>query len=73
MAYYGSAEHKHMDTAKILADLSAPAVTDQVTKVLEVYEAVMRVYAASEFRYQAAIQAAAPINGFATSTNGPAR
>jgi len=47
-----------VDTAKILADLSPPPVTDQVTKVLQVYEAVMKVYAASAFHYQAAIQAA---------------
>lgn len=62
-----------MNTAEILAALSASAATDDVAKTLEVYEAVMRVYAASVVRYQAAIQAAAPINGFATSTSGPAQ
>ena len=62
-----------VDTAKILADLSPPPVTDQVTKVLQVYEAVMKVYAASAFHYQAAIRAAAPVNGFATSTSAPAQ
>jgi hypothetical protein len=62
-----------MDTAKILADLQVLPVTDQVARVLEVYEAIMKVYAASELRYQAAIQASAPINGFATSTSGPAQ
>jgi predicted fused transcriptional regulator/phosphomethylpyrimidine kinase len=63
-----------MDTAKVLADLdlTAPAVTDHVAKALQVYEVVMKVYAASEVRYQAAIQAACPVNGFASSTNGPA-
>ena len=63
-----------MDTAKILTELElAPGVTDQVAKALEVYEAVMQVYVATELRYQAAIQAAAPpVNGFASATNGPA-
>jgi hypothetical protein len=62
-------EGVNMDTAKILADLPGLALTAEVMKVLEVYEAVMKVYAASEVRYQAAIQAAAPINGFAASTS----
>ncbi len=58
-----------MDTTKILADLSVPPASDQVAKVLQVYEAVMKVYAASALQYQAAIQATSPINGFASSTN----
>ncbi len=61
-----------MDTAKILADLSLPPVPEQVAKVLQVYEAVMKVYAASELRYEAAIEGASPVNGFASSTNSPA-
>lgn len=61
-----------MDTAKLLAELAVRGATDDVTKTLEVYEAVMMVYAASQAQYQAAIQATAPINGFATSTTAPA-
>jgi hypothetical protein len=60
-----------MDTAKILADLSLPPVSEQVAKVLQVSEAVMKVYAASELRYGAAIEAASPVNGFASATNSP--
>jgi len=62
-----------MDTAELLASVAASAATDQVAQVLQVYEAVMKVYAASESRYQAALQATSPINGFATSTTGPAQ
>lgn len=62
-----------MDTFELLAAVAAPAATDQVAKVLQVYEAVMKVYTASESQYQAAIQATAPINGFATSTTGRAQ
>ncbi len=64
-----SAEVETTDTVKFLADLSLPPASDQVAKVLEVYEAVMKVYAASALQYQAAIQAASPVNGFASSTN----
>jgi hypothetical protein len=62
-----------MDTAKILADLSIPAASEHVTRVLQVYEAVMKVYAASETQYQAALRVHAPVNGFSASTSGPAR
>jgi hypothetical protein len=60
-----------MDTMKILTDLSLPSASEQVTRVLQAYEAVMKVYAVSELRYQAALKTASPINGFASSTNSP--
>ena len=55
----------------ILADPSIPPASEHVTRALQVYEAVMKVYAASELQYQAAILAVTPINGFASSTNSP--
>ena len=59
-----------MDTAEMLAALSTPALADHAAKALQVYEAIMTVYAMSEQRYQAALQVPPPINGFAASTNG---
>lgn len=57
-----------MDEATILAKLSA-AADDYVARVLQVYEAAMRVHEASERQYPSAIQGAAAVNGFSASTN----
>lgn len=58
-----------MDETTILAKLSTAAADDYVARVLQVYEAAMRVYEASERQYLSAIRGAAAVNGFSASTN----
>jgi len=58
-----------MDVEKTLSELAASQKSTEAERVLQVYERVMKVYAAATLRYEAAIGAGTAINGFSSSTS----
>lgn len=57
------------DMAKTLSELPTRGADDYVTKVIEVYQGVMRVYEPTEATYRAALEAGSESSGVSTSAN----
>ena len=58
-----------MNVEKTLSELAAFQKSTEADRVLQVYERVMKVYAAATLRYEATIGAGAAVNGFSSSTS----